>query len=87
MSANVSAPAAEAKRKAIAARVLAWWDRNRRALAWRAGPGETPDPYRVWLSEVLLQQTTARAAAPITRPSSPDGRGLRIWPPRPPKPS
>ena len=64
MSANVSAPAAEAKSKAIAARVLAWWDRNRRALAWRAGPGETPDPYRVWLSEVLLQQTTAQAAAP-----------------------
>ena len=64
MSANVSAPASEAKRKAIAARVLAWWDRNRRALAWRAAPGETPDPYRVWLSEVLLQQTTAQTAAP-----------------------
>ena len=37
---------------------------HRRALPWRAAPGETPDPYRVWLSEVLLQQTTARAAAP-----------------------
>ncbi len=64
MSANVSAPASQAKRKAIAARVLAWWDRNRRALAWRAAPGETPDPYRVWLSEVLLQQTTAQTATP-----------------------
>ena len=64
MSANVSAPPAEAKRKALAARVLAWWDKNRRALAWRAAPGETPDPYRVWLSEVLLQQTTAQAATP-----------------------
>src|SRR6202522_973586 len=64
MSANVSALASEAKRKAIVARTLAWWDRARRALAWRADPGEIPDPYRVWLSEVLLQQTTAQAATP-----------------------
>jgi A/G-specific adenine glycosylase len=67
MSANVSAPASEAKRKAIVARTLHWWDRNRRALAWRAKPEETPDPYRVWLSEVLLQQTTAQAATPYYR--------------------
>ncbi len=64
MSANVSALASEAKRKAIVVRTLAWWDRNRRSLAWRAAPGEKPDPYRVWLSEVLLQQTTAQAATP-----------------------
>jgi A/G-specific adenine glycosylase len=64
MSANVSALASEAKRKAIVARTLQWWDRCRRTLAWRAEPGEAPDPYRVWLSEVLLQQTTAQAATP-----------------------
>ncbi len=64
MSANVGALASEAKRKAIVARTLAWWERRRRTLAWRAEPGETPDPYRVWLSEVLLQQTTAQAATP-----------------------
>ena len=64
MSANVSALASEAKRKAIVARVLSWWDLHRRTLAWRAKPDETPDPYRVWLSEVLLQQTTAQAATP-----------------------
>ena len=64
MSANVSLPTSEAKRKAIVGRTLAWWDRHRRTLAWRAEPGETPDPYRVWLSEVLLQQTTAQAATP-----------------------
>jgi A/G-specific adenine glycosylase len=64
MSANVSVPASEAKGKAIVARTLGWWDRNRRSLAWRVEPGETPDPYRVWLSEVLLQQTTAQAATP-----------------------
>ena len=33
-------------------------------LPWRALPGETPDPYRVWLSEIMLQQTTVRAVAP-----------------------
>ena len=64
MSANVSALASEAKGKAIVARTLAWWDRCRRSLVWRAEPGEIPDPYRVWLSEVLLQQTTAQAVTP-----------------------
>jgi A/G-specific adenine glycosylase len=48
----------------IAPRVLAWWDVHRRELPWRARAGEKPDPYRVWLSEILLQQTTAAAAAP-----------------------
>jgi len=62
MGANVSAPGLEAK--AIVGRTLRWWDRHRRVLAWRAAPGEAPDPYRVWLSEVLLQQTTAQAATP-----------------------
>ncbi len=33
-------------------------------LPWRAKAGETPDPYRVWLSEIMLQQTTVRAVAP-----------------------
>ena len=64
MNPNVSAPASEAKRKATVARTLQWWDRHRRTLVWRVEPGETPDPYRVWLSEVLLQQTTAQAATP-----------------------
>jgi A/G-specific adenine glycosylase len=47
-----------------AADLLAWYDRNRRMLPWRAAPGETPDPYRVWLSEIMLQQTTVKAVAP-----------------------
>jgi len=44
--------------------LLAWYDRHRRKLPWRAGPGEAADPYRVWLSEIMLQQTTAKAVAP-----------------------
>ncbi|MBV9656136.1 MAG: A/G-specific adenine glycosylase [Acetobacteraceae bacterium] len=44
--------------------LLAWYDRHRRILPWRAAPGETPDPYRVWLSEIMLQQTTVAAVIP-----------------------
>jgi A/G-specific adenine glycosylase len=41
--------------------LLAWYDRERRDLPWRAPPGAKPDPYRVWLSEIMLQQTTVKA--------------------------
>jgi A/G-specific adenine glycosylase len=44
--------------------LLQWYDRHRRVLPWRARAGERPDPYRVWLSEIMLQQTTVRAVAP-----------------------
>ncbi len=44
--------------------LLAWYDRHRRILPWRARCGETADPYRVWLSEIMLQQTTVKAVAP-----------------------
>jgi A/G-specific adenine glycosylase len=44
--------------------LLAWYDRHRRTLPWRAARGERADPYRVWLSEIMLQQTTVRAVAP-----------------------
>ena len=47
-----------------AAPLLKWYDRHRRAMPWRALPGETPDPYRVWLSEIMLQQTTVAAVIP-----------------------
>jgi A/G-specific adenine glycosylase len=46
------------------AALLAWYDRHRRKLPWRALPGVTADPYRVWLSEIMLQQTTVKAVAP-----------------------
>lgn len=44
--------------------LLRWYDRQRRALPWRALPGEQADPYRVWLSEIMLQQTTVQAVKP-----------------------
>ena len=46
------------------AALLAWYDRHRRALPWRAPPGVRPDPYRVWLAEVMLQQTGVATVAP-----------------------
>jgi len=38
--------------------LLAWYDRHRRVMPWRALPGRQADPYHVWLSEIMLQQTT-----------------------------
>ncbi|WP_425230874.1 A/G-specific adenine glycosylase [Sphingomonas sp.] len=48
----------------VADRLLAWYDVHRRALPWRARAGEAADPYRVWLSEVMLQQTTVASVRP-----------------------
>ncbi len=53
----------------LRARLLAWYDANARDLPWRIGPAEhavgvRADPYRVWLSEVMLQQTTVPHATP-----------------------
>jgi len=46
------------------AALLAWYDRHGRVLPWRARPGTKPDPYRVWLSEIMLQQTGVKTVAP-----------------------
>ena len=53
-----------AKPLPVSDRLLTWYDRHRRELPWRAKPGETADPYRVWLSEVMLQQTTVATVRP-----------------------
>ena len=47
-----------------AADLLCWYDRHRRTLPWRAPPGGAADPYRVWLSEIMLQQTTVASVIP-----------------------
>jgi A/G-specific adenine glycosylase len=59
--------------------VLHWYDRHARDLPWRISPadranGVKPDPYRVWLSEVMLQQTTVAAVVNYYR------RFLSLWP-------
>ncbi len=76
--------------------LLDWYDRHARAMPWRVGPaarraGEAPDPYRVWLSEIMLQQTTVAAVksyfnAFTTRwptvealAAAPDGDVMAAW--------
>ena len=48
----------------VAVDLLAWYDRHRRELPWRAPPGQQSDPYAVWISEIMLQQTTVAAVRP-----------------------
>ncbi|WP_118133267.1 A/G-specific adenine glycosylase [Oceanicella sp. SM1341] len=53
----------------LSAELLAWYDVHARRLPWRVPPherreGVVPDPYRVWLSEIMLQQTTVAAVIP-----------------------
>lgn len=52
----------------LAGPLLDWYGRHRRDLPWRVPPGQRPDPYLVWLSEIMLQQTTVAAGrAPFLR--------------------
>lgn len=44
--------------------LLKWYDRHRRAMQWRALPAQKPNPYHVWMSEIMLQQTTVQAVGP-----------------------
>jgi A/G-specific adenine glycosylase len=47
--------------------LLAWYDRHLRSLPWRAAAGQAAEPYHVWLSEIMLQQTTVTAVVPYYR--------------------
>jgi A/G-specific adenine glycosylase len=72
-------PASAAKqlidKRQPATRLLAHYDANARALPWRSPPGSPPtDPYAVWLSEVMLQQTTVATVKPRFR------RFIERWP-------
>ena len=60
----------------FAARLLGWYDRSARDLPWRYPPGSAavPDPYRVWMAEIMLQQTTVAAVAGYFR------RFVERWP-------
>src|SRR5258706_1438326 len=71
--------------------LLEWYDRHRRKLPWRPLAGERADPYRVWLSEIMLQQTGVKTVGPyfekfVTRWPDVDALGqarlddvLRMW--------
>ncbi|QFU10036.1 A/G-specific adenine glycosylase [Rhodobacteraceae bacterium THAF1] len=66
-------------RDALTRSLLDWYDANAREMPWRVGPtdrkaGVRPDPYAVWLSEVMLQQTTVAAVRAYHQ------RFIAIWP-------
>lgn len=63
-SAAAKAAAAARDGGGLDASLLDWYDRHRRRMPWRALPGERADPYKVWLSEIMLQQTTVAAVGP-----------------------
>ena len=62
------------KDQSLSAQLLAWYDRHRRVLPWRAPPGRRADPYHVWLSEIMLQQTTVKTVGPYY------AKFLKLWP-------
>lgn len=69
-----SSTKAETAKSPTARSLLAWYDRERRELPWRRLPGGTADPYAVWLSEIMLQQTTVTAVIPYFE------KFLSAWP-------
>ncbi|PZP53837.1 MAG: A/G-specific adenine glycosylase [Micavibrio aeruginosavorus] len=54
--------------------LLKWYDKNRRDLPWRAKDGIPPNPYHVWLSEIMLQQTTVPTVIPYFQ------KFIKLWP-------
>ena len=46
--------------KSLQEKLLTWFERNKRPFPWR----QTKDPYAIWISEVMLQQTTSKAVIP-----------------------
>ncbi len=77
--ASVQNSLGKAQQLAISRPLLRWYDRHARQLPWRVSPadrkkGQLPDPYRVWLSEVMLQQTTVATVTPRYQ------RFLDLWP-------
>jgi A/G-specific adenine glycosylase len=65
---------AKTKKPDLSTRLLAWYDVHRRVLPWRAQSGKHADPYRIWLSEIMLQQTTVQAVGNYYR------KFLTLWP-------
>ncbi|RYE86053.1 MAG: A/G-specific adenine glycosylase, partial [Hyphomicrobiales bacterium] len=78
-STSLRNPAPDRIRPLDAEAVLTWYDQHARDLPWRVSPadrkeGVAPDPYKVWLSEVMLQQTTVAAVQKYFR------RFTALWP-------
>lgn len=73
-SSNSNQDPGQNKAMQIAPALLSWYDKHARRLPWRALPGESADPYHVWLSEIMLQQTTVATVGDYFR------KFLSLWP-------
>lgn len=62
------------KKPPSAQTLLKWYDKHRRKMPWRALPGKTANPYHVWLSEIMLQQTTVVTVKPYFE------KFIALWP-------
>jgi A/G-specific adenine glycosylase len=71
---SLSTMAKQGLHEDLAGQLLAWYDAHARDLPWRAMAGLAPDPYHVWLSEIMLQQTTVQAVKAYF------GKFLKLWP-------
>ena len=58
----------------LSGKLLVWYDAHARTLPWREKPGVKADPYKVWLSEIMLQQTTVAAVQDYFT------KFIRLWP-------
>lgn len=67
-------PLSPSTRKRLQKELLGWFDTHQRVMPWRARGGQRPDPYHVWLSEIMLQQTTVAAVTPYFE------RFIKRWP-------
>lgn len=71
---NVKAGVGALPVKVLSTQLLRWYDKNRRVMPWRSLPGVAPNPYHVWLSEVMLQQTTVATVGPYFQ------KFIKRWP-------
>ncbi len=69
-----TSPALKAQKPPQAEKLLVWYDRHRRIMPWRALSGIVADPYHVWLSEIMLQQTTVVTVVPYFQ------KFIKRWP-------
>jgi A/G-specific adenine glycosylase len=60
--------------KKLQKKLLDWYDRHQRVMPWRARQGQRPNPYHVWLSEIMLQQTTVVTVGPYFN------KFISLWP-------
>ncbi len=67
MAGKAATKTAQVPREALAPTLLRWYDAHARVLPWRSPPGQHADPYAVWLSEIMLQQTTVATVGPYFR--------------------